>query len=220
MTVSAVLLAAGRGARMGAATNKVFLRVGGRPVLAHAVDAFRACSSVNEIIVVVRPGEEPEVRTLIGEHGTEILVIPGGAQRRDSALAGVRCATGEIVLIHDAARPFVRTELIDRVVAGARRFGAAVPVIPEVDTLRRTRDGELDRETIERTDLMRMQTPQGFHTVEIRRRLETAMRSIPDDAAALLLAGLPVHAVPGDPLNIKVTRPEDLTLGEAILSIR
>ena len=124
------------------------------------------------------------------------------------------------MLIHDGARPLVNVGLIDRVIDAAIRFGAAVPVVPEVDTLRYMEGDRLRPGSVDRSDLVKIQTPQGFRTSLIRECLRGAGTALPDDAEALLLAGHPVHSVPGDSLNIKVTRAEDLAIAEAVLPLR
>lgn len=221
MRVSAVIVAAGRGARMGAAENKVFLPLLGTPILVRTVAAFAGVGEVSEIVVVVRDGEEGKAAALLSSDGAgRVRIVRGGAERRDSALAGVRAATGDFVLIHDAARPLVTAELIGRVLEGTVSQGACVPVIPAVDTLRRVDGaGHLAPPVVERAGLVNVQTPQGFRTDIIRRCLEAALDpSLPDDAAALLASGIPVAAVEGERSNLKVTTEADLVWAERLLA--
>jgi 2-C-methyl-D-erythritol 4-phosphate cytidylyltransferase len=220
MRVSAVILAAGRGRRMAGDGNKVLLSLGGLPILARSVSAFAASDLVAEIIVVTRPGEEGFAAAVISEGGPRLRIVPGGERRVDSARAGVRAAEGEIVLIHDGARPLVSLDLIERVIAGVERHGACVPVLPVVDTLRRrTEAGDLEPPIVERDGLVGMQTPQGFRADLVRRALlaEGMDEAWPDDAAAVFALGVPVDSVEGDPFNLKVTTPADLRLAERLL---
>jgi len=221
--VSAIIVAAGRGVRMGAAENKVFLLLGGTPILTRTIAAFAKAPRVSEIVVVAREGEEEKVASLLppGAAG-RVRIVQGGAARRDSSLAGVRVATGDVVLIHDGARPLVSAGLIDRVIDGAAAHGACVPVFGAVDTVRRVDGaGYLLPAAIERAGLVNIQTPQGFRADLIRRCLAGAVDpALPDDAAAVLAAGIPVVTVAGERANLKVTTTADLALAEALLASR
>ncbi len=221
MQVSAIIVAAGRGVRMGAAENKVFLPLGGTPILTRAIAAFAYTNRISEIIVVVRQGEERRVASLLPPR-TEgrVRFVRGGTERRDSSLAGVCVATGDLVLIHDGARPLVTRDLIERVIDGAATHGACVPVVPAADTVRRVDEaGFLLPAAIERVGLVNIQTPQGFRVELIRRSLEeTTDPALPDDAAAVLSLGIPVVTVEGERENLKVTTASDLPLAEAFLA--
>ena len=221
MRVSAIIVAAGRGVRMGAAENKVFLPLDGTPILTRTIAAFASAPRVSEIVVVAREGEEEKVASLLppGAAG-RVRIVQGGAERRDSSLAGVRAATGDVVLIHDGARPLVSAGLIDRVIDGAAAHGACVPTLAAVDTVRRVdRSGFLAPAIVERAGLVNIQTPQGFRTDLIRRCLADAVDpALPDDAAAVLAVGIPVVTVTGEPSNLKVTTAADLALAEALLA--
>jgi len=222
MTASAVIVAAGRGERMRAETRKAFLELAGRPLFLYAVETFSRASRVNEIVVVVHPDDLDAARAAVAP---ETIVVGGGATRRDSSLAGVRAATGEIVLIHDGCRPFANEEVIDRVLDATERHGAAVPVLPSVDTLYRVAGSEgigsaaaTAREVeavLDRTTVARVQTPQGFHRAKILTALESANPTITDDGSAAVAAGIPVVIVDGAASNLKVTVPEDLRWAEA-----
>ncbi len=219
MSVTAVILAAGRGERMNAPMNKALLPLAGKPVLAYSVRAFAAVAAVNEIVIVTRAGEEERVRKIATSLFPTVKVVPGGERRQDSAQAGVGAATGEIVLIHDAARPFPSRALIARVIAETERYGACVPVIPVADTLRYADHGGFLRpQAVTRTGLFRVQTPQGFLRSQILAALTTTNETITDDASAVLATGGVVHTTPGEETNIKLTTKADLLLAAALIS--
>jgi len=221
MMPSAVVLAAGAGSRFGGGENKVWTTLAGRPVLARALEAFAQCREVEEIVLVARKGEEARAASVACGLPQSVHVVVGGERRQDSALAGVAAARGEYVLVHDGARPLVTPDLVRRVLAAAQAHGAAVPAVPVSDTVRYARDGFLAPTVVERAGLVAVQTPQGF-----RRELllaayaaaEGRVHELPDDAAAVLLLGYPVAVVPGDPRNVKLTRPEDLDLAARLLA--
>jgi len=215
---SGIILAAGRSERFG--EDKIFAELQGLPVLLHSVRAFLVAEVVEEIVVVARPGTEFRVAMLLQDLDFPIRVVTGGQRRRDSSLAGVEAACGEFVLIHDAARPLVSPELIKRVLVSAETYGAAVPVLPMVDTLRYVENGFLKPEVLPRAGLVAMQTPQGFRRDLLLPALEECDEDLPDDAAALLSRGIPVAVVPGDRRNLKLTYPEDLALAQLFLSPR
>ena len=211
--MAAVVVAAGRGERLGA--PKQFLPLGGIPLVLWSVRAFAGHPAVDEVVVVL-PGDTEAV--------PDWLTVPkvkwcrGGTTRRESAGAGVKAVSPDasIILIHDAARPFVTAELIDRVLEETSRSGAAIPVLPVTDTIKRTEEGRVAG-TLERAGLGRAQTPQGFDAELIRGLHATAEREgwpASDDSILAEQAGHSVGSVPGEPRNLKITRPEDLVLAE------
>jgi len=213
MRTTAILLAAGSGRRMGSEMNKVLLPLAGTPIVTRAALALTRSPAIDELVVVARPDELGAVATVLPPLDIPVRIVAGGAERHDSARAGVAAATGDIVLLHDAARPFVTQDLVERVIAGAERHGACIPVVRVVDTLRRVGpDGFARAETVDRTDLVHVQTPQGFRVELVRQALKaTPTGAIPtDDAAAVLAQGVAVFTVPGDARNIKITTPADL----------
>jgi len=217
MHVSAIILAAGRGTRVGADKNKVFLEVASRPLLSYTVDAFAQCQQIDEIVLVVAPGEEEAASSFVAGIDKEVRIVHGGARRQDSSYAGVRAARGEIVLIHDGARPFVSSNLISRLIEATREHRACVPALPIVDTLRQGRLGSpLEFAPIDRSHLLRMQTPQGFSRKLILEAFSKTDVDITDDAAAVLASGNSVWTIEGEETNIKVTTKEDLLIAEMI----
>ncbi len=219
--VSAVVLAAGKGTRVGAGKNKIFTEIASRPLLLYALSSFTRSALVDEIVLVIAPGEEGVASTLVEGMEKKIRITRGGKERQDSSLAGVAAASGEIVLIHDGARPFPSTDLIERVIDGVAAHGACVPVLPMADTLRCGRiDDYLHSASIDRAGLLRMQTPQGFKRDLIEQALAKATAEFTDDASAALACEIPVWVIAGEEMNIKVTTKEDLLLAEMIAAAR
>lgn len=213
----ALIVAAGRGERAGGGLPKQYLRVGGKAVLANAIDAFLRHPSIDEVRVVIGCGQENDYRAAIGERELP-PPITGGNSRRESVHAGLEAITGDYVLIHDAARPFLPAAVIDRLVDALSDAPGAVPVLPVVDTLAKD-DGRLG-DTISRDGLIRVQTPQAFH----RKAIMAAHHAWPsgkeatDDAQIARAAGFEVLTVPGDRLLEKLTYAEDFAAAEARLA--
>jgi len=217
--LSAVLVGAGRGERLG--REKLFVCLAGRPAISLAVEAFEAADFVDEVVLVVRSEHVPRVRAMVGENGWRKVaaVVPGGPRRQDSVLAGLAAAgAAELVAIHDLARPLVTPELIGRVFAAAREGGAAVPGLAVRDTLKLVEDGVAVR-TVPRAGLWATQTPQIFRADLLKAAIDPGLE-VMDDAAWLEARGIPVRVVPGDPANIKLTYPEDLEIAEALVKYR
>jgi 2-C-methyl-D-erythritol 4-phosphate cytidylyltransferase/2-C-methyl-D-erythritol 2,4-cyclodiphosphate synthase len=218
--VDVVVVAAGSSSRMGG-LDKLAVPLLGRPLLAWTLDALRAASCVRQLTVVMAPERVPEVAAQPWIRSVGARVVPGGARRQESVAAGVAATDAPLVLVHDGARPLVSPALVDAVARSAARDGAAIPVLPVAETLKRLA-GERVGETVERTGLATAQTPQGAR----RELLERAWRKFApwgpreftDEAALLDAAGIPVTAVPGEPANLKVTVPGDLARAEALLS--
>jgi 2-C-methyl-D-erythritol 4-phosphate cytidylyltransferase len=227
MDTLAILVAAGRGERMGldAARPKAFLALGGEPMLLRAARAFEAAASVDAVVAVVPAGELETARAMLAGLGKLRGVVPGGARRQDSVLEGMKQAPdgfAGIVLVHDAARPFADPALIDAVAAAARQHGAALPVLGVVDTLKRVCEGRVV-ETLDRSELAAAQTPQGFRFELLARAYEAAFRerwTLTDETTAVERLGHVVACVPGSARNRKLTTPEDLAWAEWILAGR
>lgn len=218
----AIIGAAGSGKRMGSATPKQFLRLGGRTILEHTAEKFLQSPAVVHVIVVTSADYVPYCETLFAEEGKagRLSVIAGGAERQDSVDCGIRklrelgARDEDIVLIHDGVRPYVSTDLLDRVAAGARQYGAVVPAVQPKDTIRHDVEG-----TLTRSRLWCVQTPQGFRVSLIARALAEAARDGfygTDDAGLVERLGEPVRIVPGETANIKITTPEDLPMENRI----
>jgi 2-C-methyl-D-erythritol 4-phosphate cytidylyltransferase len=225
--VSAVLVAAGRGKRMRADVDKLFLEVAGRPVVAHTWRRFDGVKCVDEIILVVRKGMQPAFKELAARFKFEkpFHLVVGGAKRQDSVWNGLKALSPEteIVVIHDAARPCTSEALIVATVKGAEETGAAVAARPVTDTIKESADGRFILRTLNRSRLWSVQTPQTFRVEVIRRALMEARRrgaALTDDTAACELIGQPVRLVPSAAPNPKVTVPGDLPFVETLLRRR
>jgi 2-C-methyl-D-erythritol 4-phosphate cytidylyltransferase / 2-C-methyl-D-erythritol 2,4-cyclodiphosphate synthase len=250
MHVTAIIAAGGRGQRFGAAQPKQLLSVGGRPILERSVRVFVSHPSVDAIIVALpqelmddppeylrsaeafarqRDGEGADVLAL---RGKPLRIVAGGERRQDSVANAFRAAgeTTDVIVIHDAARPFASADLIARTIAAGAESGAAIAAVQARDTVKRegrpegsplpaTVDERFVAETLPRERIYLAQTPQAFRRDVLRRALEIGARQgvdATDEAALVELAGLPVRLVDGEAANIKITTLEDMTLGEAI----
>jgi len=221
---SAIIVAAGKGTRMGANVDKLWLEVAGRPVIAHTWKKFNDARCVDEIIVVVRDGMQPEFAKLAAECDFKkpYRFVVGGAERQDSVWNGLEAASAktEIVAIQDAARPCTTEELITATIEAARETGAAVAAQPVTDTIKETADGKVISRTVDRSKLWSVQTPQTFRIEVIRRAILTAREKglvLTDDTAACELIGQAVRLVKGAAPNPKVTVPADLPFVESLL---
>jgi 2-C-methyl-D-erythritol 4-phosphate cytidylyltransferase len=227
MRVAALVLAAGRGERFGAAEPKAFLPLAGRPLLVHAIEALAACAAIDQIVPVLPAAEINRLRackwSVIAARKV-VTPVAGGAERQDSMRAGMSALSAEVelVAIHDAARPLVRPADVARVVAAAARSGAALLAVPVRDTLKRVRDGRIVK-TLPREGLWAAQTPQVFRAALLREALAKAEADGfqgTDDAQLIERLGCTVEIVEGDPSNLKITWPADLAWAEACLRER
>lgn len=210
----AVIVAAGSSTRMGG-IDKLFERLDGATVLERSVAALAAAASVGRVIVVARPDKLNEVAALPGLAASQ--VVAGGAERTDSVRAGVSASGAEVVLVHDAARPLASPALADAVALAAAEHGAAVPVVPVVDSLKRAADGRVEQ-SLDRSGLVRAQTPQGARRELLLAALAaTAGQAFSDEAALLESQGVPVAVVTGEMTNLKLTEPADFVLARAIV---
>jgi 2-C-methyl-D-erythritol 4-phosphate cytidylyltransferase len=222
--VSAIIVAAGRGTRMGPNIDKLFLEVAGTPVVAHTWSRFEAAAGIDEIVLVVRAGMENEFTTIQQQFGFKksYRFAEGGAERQDSVWNGIQAlgATSRIVAIHDGARPCVSLELISNCIQAARDFGAAVAAQRVTDTIKESEDGLAIFRTIDRSKLWSVQTPQTFRLDVIRSAISTARDrglNLTDDTAACELIGQPVRLVESKQPNPKVTVPADLPFVGSLL---
>jgi len=220
----AIIAAAGQGTRMGGTRPKQFVELAGVPVIIHTLKRFEQCAAIQEVIVVLPAQDASKFLTLAGKYGLRKLarVVPGGATRAESVWRGlqsVRAATAEIVAVHDGVRPFVTVEEIEQTVRAAHASGAAILTAPVIDTIKEVNNSQVVR-TLERTRLQRALTPQCFRYELLRRAYEQSpelVASATDDSSLVESLGVTVTTVEGDARNIKITRPEDIALGEIIL---
>jgi 2-C-methyl-D-erythritol 4-phosphate cytidylyltransferase/2-C-methyl-D-erythritol 2,4-cyclodiphosphate synthase len=216
MHVAAIIVAAGKGERAGASEPKQFVDLGGgRTMLDLCVATFLATPQIDEVIVAVPPGYIDRV-TIPVAASDRVHVVEGGARRQDSMAQAFAAVSkqAEVVLVHDAARPYVGAQAIAATIEAAARFGAAIVALPVRDTVKRTRvvDGEtIIRETLPRSEIYLAQTPQGFQREILEQALAAAEnQEVTDEAMLVERAGIPVHVVHGDATNVKITMPEDL----------
>ncbi len=221
---SAIIVAAGKGTRMGAGVDKLWLEVAGHPVIAHTWQRFNAAACVDEIILVVRDGMQPHFAELAGKYRFQkpFRLVAGGAERQDSVWNGLEALSPktEIVAIQDAARPCTSEDLIAATIQAARETGAAVAARPVTDTIKETTDGKVISRTVDRSKLWSVQTPQTFRVAVIRRAISSAREKkqvLTDDTAACELIGQPVRLVKSPTPNPKVTVPADLPFVESLL---
>lgn len=216
MTVAAVLVAAGEGFRLGADVPKAFVPVAGRTLLEHACTRFAGVSRIRDCLVVAPPEWVDRARA----HAGGATVVAGGATRQESVEAGLRALPDDVdlVLVHDVARAFVPVAVIDRVLdALAGGADAAVPALSVTDTMKQVDENGTVVATVDRTQLVAVQTPQGFR----RQALVAAHANAPDssatdDAYLVEVMGGTVVIVAGDEDAFKITRPRDLVLAEAV----
>ena len=226
-TFSAVILAAGSGKRMGTSVAKQYLPLLGKPLMVYSLEAF-AKSPVDEIILVAAPGETAYCRQQIVEkYGIEKMprIVEGGQERYDSVYAGLQSVTGNYVLIHDSARAFLTEEIIFRAMDAVLGCGAAVVAMPVKDTIKEAGADGIVSGTPDRSRLWSVQTPQCFETELVRGAYGKLMGQeeirVTDDAMVVeQMTAHPVRLIEGSYENIKVTTPDDLLLGEAILKRR
>jgi 2-C-methyl-D-erythritol 4-phosphate cytidylyltransferase / 2-C-methyl-D-erythritol 2,4-cyclodiphosphate synthase len=221
-SVYALVVAAGRGSRFGGDLPKQYLPLAGTMVLRHAVAAFVRHPRVNGVLVAIRP----EDRALFDDAvaGLPVLApVAGGATRQDSVRFGLEALASHrprYVLIHDGARPFPDSALIDRVIRALDEAPAAIPCLPLRDTIKRA-ENQVIRATVDRTELWRAQTPQGFHFDAILTAHRSAAgRELTDDSAVAEMAGLAPLLVAGSEDNLKVTTTEDLAAAERLIAAR
>jgi 2-C-methyl-D-erythritol 4-phosphate cytidylyltransferase len=223
MSSLAILVAAGRGERLGDLRPKAFVELAGQALVLRSARAFDEAPSVSGIVAVVPRAEVAAARSLLAPVRKLVAVVPGGERRQDSVLEGLRQAPDGfdgVVLVHDAARPLVEVSLVEAVCRAAAEVGAALPVLPLTDTVKRVRDG-LVVATLDREELGAAQTPQGFRLALLVEAYEAAFRdrvTLTDEAMAVERLGAPVRAVPGSPRNRKITTPEDLAWAEGVLA--
>ncbi len=210
-----IIAAAGEGRRLGEDTAKAFVDVGGKPLLIRTLERFDGIARIVERVVAVRPGDVERARSCLT--GRQVTVVEGGTRRQDSVRAALPVAGSAYVAVHDAARPFVTRELIERVLDETTKRGAAIAATPVTDTIKQA-DADRIVRTVPREHLWAAQTPQAFRTDILRKAFDTAGtdRNVTDDAQLVEASGIPVGIVRAGPENFKITTPEDLERARAL----
>lgn len=226
MKTLAIILAGGAGKRMGAPTSKQFLLLDNKPIIAHTLQAFEECRSIDGIYLVVGQKDLPVIQEEILEqykfHKLMKLVI-GGRLRQDSVRNGLEAIENgcEIVVIHDGVRPFLSTSFIEKTLSLMEMYDAIIPAIPVKDTIKVISKEGFVVKTLERESLWHIQTPQTFKYELILKAYRDGMAKKLygyDDAMFLETLGTKVKVIEGSPFNIKITTPEDLTIAQGMLS--
>jgi len=224
---SVIVVAAGRGARMGGATAKAFVPLGGVPMLVYSLRTLAQISGLTSLILVVGAeyvGQAEEVLDRLGPWPVAIQVVSGGAERQDSVAAGLALvdASAHVILIHDAARPFVSLACAEACATDAAAHGAAIVAVPVRDTVKVVDDHTI-AQTLDRQRIWLAQTPQAFRSTILRAAYAQARRDgmlATDDAALVERLGATVRIVLGEPANQKITTPDDLRWAEWHLATR
>ena len=216
--VTALIVAAGKGERLGGDLPKQYRLLGGKPMLRWAVESFIAHPRVDTVRVVVGTGQR-EMASAALEGLSVADLIEGGAERADSVRNGLEAVGEGAVLVHDAARPFCPPSVVDRLLDALENHDGAVPVLPAADTM--AKGGTVLDEQVDRRNLLRVQTPQAFHVEDLIFAFEEAgLAEATDESSVMIAAGLKVAAVEGDPILEKVTTPADWDRAEALLAAR
>ena len=217
MHVSAIIAAGGRGSRFGGAQPKQLLPLAGVPILKRTVDAFLHGYAFDEVVVSV----PPELAANPPSYLDDVIVVEGGERRQDSVANAVRAVapSSQVIVIHDAARPLVSADLIERTIDAAVKHGAAIAALQARDTVKRGDASRIIRGTLPREEIFLAQTPQAFRVGVLRDALAIASTATDatDEAMLAEAAGHHVHLVEGDPRNVKITTPEDMAMAEALV---
>lgn len=228
MKISAIIPAAGQSSRMGLGKNKQFLLLSGKPVLAHTLTIFQASAEIEEIIIVAASGEEEYCqREIVDRYGFSKVsqVIAGGKERQDSVYQGILALQSDtdLVVVHDGARPFLTTEMISTAIQSSLNSDGAIAAVPVKDTIKIVNSEGIVKTTPCRDQIWSVQTPQTFRYSILRKAHEKARNEGflgTDDASLVERTGGKIRVIPGSYENLKVTTPEDLIIGEAILKRR
>jgi 2-C-methyl-D-erythritol 4-phosphate cytidylyltransferase len=217
--VSVIIVAAGSGVRLGAKVPKAFIRLNGKPMVEYSLQAFQACKSIAEIILVKPAFYRINGLKYFDKYPKLSAIVSGGKERLDSVRAGLNMVSPDarVILIHDAARPLIRAEQITAVARAAEKHGAAILAAPVTDTIKKASGGRVTG-TVDRSQLWRAQTPQGFK-MPVLQRSHFNRKNIPatDDSQLVEMIKGKVRIVPGNDGNIKVTTPMDLEIASWLL---
>ena len=218
-TQSIIIVAGGKGLRIGGSLPKQFIPIGGKPVLMHTIEAFYRFSDQIRIILVLPESHQEYWAEICTEYGFTIphTTVTGGETRFHSVKNGLALVEGGIVGVHDGARPFASRALIEACYEAAEVKKAVVPVVPATDSLRELLDERRSR-IVDRSKIVLVQTPQVFDTAVLKKAYNVAFdAAFTDDASVVEAMGIEIGLVKGEPTNIKITTPIDLKIGELIL---
>ncbi|MCU6711636.1 2-C-methyl-D-erythritol 4-phosphate cytidylyltransferase [Paenibacillus sp. J5C_2022] len=220
-----VIVAAGRGTRMGTKESKQYLQLGDRPVLVHTLELFQRLAIVDEIVLVVGQDDVGRCSEWVGTYGMSKVnaIVPGGGERQHSVLLGLRAIASDWVMVHDGVRPFVSEAAVEGCCRSAQSSGAAVLAVPVKDTIKQVDGAGTIVSTPDRRSLWAIQTPQAFRRAELVAAHEQAEAEGylgTDDAMVMERAGARVIVAKGEYTNIKITTPDDLPLAEFLLQQR
>ncbi|MCA0758381.1 2-C-methyl-D-erythritol 4-phosphate cytidylyltransferase [Paenibacillus sp. N4] len=220
-----VIVAAGRGTRMGTKESKQYLRLGDKPILVHTLELFQSMDTVKEIVLVTGSGDLDRCGEWVRQYGlTKVSsVVAGGKERQDSVLCGLKALSAEWVMVHDGVRPLVTADAVRVCCERAEQSGAAVLAVPVKDTIKQVNEAGVIQSTPDRRSLWAIQTPQAFRRALLLEALERALAEGfmgTDDAMAVERLGVPVTVAEGEYTNIKITTPEDLPWAEFLLAQR
>ncbi|MBT2681119.1 2-C-methyl-D-erythritol 4-phosphate cytidylyltransferase [Bacillus sp. ISL-35] len=226
MPYQVIIPAAGQGKRMGAGKNKLLLTLEASPILIHTLKVFEADPECSGIILAIHPDDEQEFKSLLNEYGIHKVssLVTGGKERQDSVYNGLMAVSSldGVVLVHDAARPFIKIETIHKLVDAASKDGGAIVAVPVKDTIKKAVNNQV-AETVERSSLWSVQTPQAFRVSVLLEAHNKAARDQfigTDESSLVERIPHPVSIIEGDYDNIKLTTPEDIYFAEAILRKR
>ena len=218
--VTAIIVAAGIGQRMGSGLPKQFLPLKGKPILWHTLSCFQKCIEIKEIVLVINPSWEKESRIIAANFPKIVNIVFGGKRRQDSVWAGLKSIKkSEIVLIHDGVRPFVSENLIKSIVEATFKWSAVIPALPAKETVKWV-ENNIIKKTLPRRFIWLAQTPQGFKYEILKTayiKAQAKALEFTDDASLVEQLGISVHVILGEPHNIKITTPEDLRWAENLL---
>ena len=223
---SGIIVAGGKGERMGPDVDKAFLSLGAKPVLVYSLLAFEKCPDVDEVVLVVRKERVEAARCAVQMFGCKkvIKIISGGNQRQQSVANGLAeiSEEAEVVAVHDGARPCVTLDLISETIKSACKYGSGVAAVKITDTVKEVDKGTIIAQTIDRTKLWRVQTPQAFKVALLRKAFEMVRKKkikITDEASSVELICDNVRLVQSSSSNIKITSPDDLVLAAALMRL-
>lgn len=221
MKVSVIIAAAGSGSRMNHSEKKQFIKLDGVPIMIRTIRKFEEHVGVDEIVVVTDADDLVKVDALIKSYTLNKVtaIVPGGERRQDSVMKALNVVTGDVVMVHDAARPFVNADIIDAHLKAIKTCEGLITCVPSKDTIKIVENGVV-KKTLERKTLVNVQTPQTFYTSQLKSAYEAMIEKnlvVTDDSALAELMGYEVRTIMGSYDNIKITTPEDLILGELIL---